>query len=82
MWNTKTADRNGVNKKKQTHAHQILREWQHWKGLVSMKISDRVPPPFFTPPPLISILLIPPFLWEKSVPPFWENFENSTPSPL
>ena len=31
-----------------------------------------------TPP----ILPTPPFLWEKSEPPLFENFENSIPTPF
>ena len=46
-----------------------------------MKISDKVPPP---PPPFSKqppppILPTPPFLWEKSEPPFQGKFRNLKP---
>ena len=55
LWNTNNTNRNGVNiQNKHTHTHktnthtrihQTLRERKHWKGLVSMKLSDT--PPFW-----------------------------------
>ena len=57
---------------KQSTNHHSLSDW---KGLLTMEISDRVPPFLKTAP----ILPTPPILWKKSEPPpllFWENFED------
>ena len=43
-----------------------------------------IPPPLPPPPQFLKrhpILPIPPFLWGKSEPPSWSNFEKSTPDP-
>ena len=77
-WNTKNTDRYGVNK--QNTRHNSLKERYDWKGLVGMRISDRVPQPFsktnpyFTNPSLFMVKI-----WTL---PFWENFEKITPPPI
>ena len=46
LWSTNNTNRNGVNirnKHIHTRIHQTLRERKHWKGLVSMKLSDTPP---------------------------------------
>ena len=67
-----------LGKKNNKKTKKQNRERLHWKGLVSMKISDI---PFFKRPPIIPN---PAFLLEKYDPPpsrFCKNSENSTPPP-
>ena len=73
LLNTNNTDRNGVNKQ---NTHTTLRERQHWKVLVSIKISYT--PLFKTTLP---ILPTPPFLWKKPEPPLFSKMSKTQTTP-
>ena len=57
--NTKNTDRNGVNKQN-THQHTLHTQRQHWKGLVSIKMSNT---PFFESTPYTNPSLFTGKIW-------------------
>ena len=82
LWNKNSTDIIGINKQNihTPHTHQTLRERLHWKGFVSMKISNTLP--FLKQPPLFYQPLQ---FCGKNLKnlnnPFMENFKNSTLNP-
>ena len=64
--------------KTHTHTHQTLRERQHWKELVSMRISDTLP--FLEYPlPILPTQPLPFYGKNLNLPFFSKIFKNSSP---